>query len=198
MKTAIVGYISGLAFQLAGRGRPGQRGLARATPTSRAASGSSIEQGDPELYAIALGLNPTGRMGTPEEMAARGGVPGQPGVQPHHRHQPRRRRRADPGHPAVASAHGAHLSRPADAPEPDEESEPDFAELAADLSDQWLVEVAVGEDGDDACFGPLAARPAWDLAVEIDDKRPEWTVLASVPLYVAEPADRIIELFEDD
>ena len=29
MKTAIVGYISGLAFQLAERGRPGQRGLAR-------------------------------------------------------------------------------------------------------------------------------------------------------------------------
>ena len=60
----------------------------------------------------------------------------------------------------------------ADAPEPEEGSEPDFAELAADLSDQWLVEVAVGEDGDDACFGPLAARMAWDLAVEIVDKRP--------------------------
>ena len=38
---------------------------------------------------------------------------------------------------------------------------------------------------------------AWDLAVEIVDKRPEWTV-SVVPLYVAEPADTIIELFEDD
>ena len=85
----------------------------------------------------------------------------------------------------------------ADAPEPDDEAEPDFAELAADLSDQWLVEVAVGEDGDDACFGPLAARMAWDLAVELVDKRPEWTV-SVVPLYVAEPADQIIELFEAD
>jgi hypothetical protein len=85
----------------------------------------------------------------------------------------------------------------ADAPEPAEESEPDFAELAADLSDQWLVEVEVGDDGDDACFGPIAARMAWDLAVELIAKRPEWNV-SVVPLYVAEPADTIIGLFEDD
>ena len=85
----------------------------------------------------------------------------------------------------------------ADAPELDEGSEPDFAELAADLSDQWLVEVEVGDDGDDACFGPVAARMAWDLAVELIDKRPEWNV-SVVPLYVAEPADTIIGLFEDD
>ena len=59
----------------------------------------------------------------------------------------------------------------ADAPEPDDEAEPDFAELAADLSDQWLVEVAVGEEGDDGCFGPLTARAAWDLAVGVDQRR---------------------------
>jgi hypothetical protein len=85
----------------------------------------------------------------------------------------------------------------ADTEEPDEDAPPDFAELAADLSDQWLVEVAVGEEGDDACFGPVAARMAWDLAVEIDDKRPDWTV-SVVPLYMAEPADQIIALFEDE
>jgi hypothetical protein len=85
----------------------------------------------------------------------------------------------------------------ADSAEPDDEAAPDFAELAADLSDQWLVEVAVGEEGDDACFGPVAARMAWDLAVEIDDKRPDWTV-SVVPLYMAEPADQIIALFEED
>jgi hypothetical protein len=85
----------------------------------------------------------------------------------------------------------------ADAPEPDDEAAPDFAELAGDLSDQWLVEVAVGEEGDDACFGPLAAHLAWNLAVELDAKRPEWTV-SIVPLYVAEPADDIIALFEED
>jgi hypothetical protein len=84
-----------------------------------------------------------------------------------------------------------------DSADPDEDAAPDFAELAADLSDQWLVEVAVGEEGDDACFGPVAARMAWDLAVEIEDKRPDWTV-SVVPLYVAEPADVIIGLFEED
>jgi hypothetical protein len=35
------------------------------------------------------------------------------------------------------------------------------------------------------------------LAVEIEDKRPDWTV-SVVPLYVAEPADVIIGLFEED
>ena len=85
----------------------------------------------------------------------------------------------------------------ADAPEPDEESEPDFAELAADLSDNWLVEIAVGEDGDDACFGPLTARAAWDLAVDLDDRRPDWAV-SVVPLHVAGTADELVELFEDE
>ena len=84
----------------------------------------------------------------------------------------------------------------ADAPEPDEESEPDFAELAADLSDTWLVEIAVSEDGDDACFGPLSARAAWDLAVDLDDRRPDWSV-SVVPLHVAGTADELVELFED-
>jgi hypothetical protein len=85
----------------------------------------------------------------------------------------------------------------ADAPEPVDGTAPDVAELAADLSDQWIVEVAVDEEGEDACFGPLAARMAWDLAVEIDDRRPEWTV-SIVPLYLAEPAEQIIALFEDE
>ena len=84
----------------------------------------------------------------------------------------------------------------ADLPEPDDESEPDFAELAADLSDNWLVEIAVGDDGDDACFGPLTARAAWDLAIDLDDRRPEWTV-SVVPLHVAGTADELVELFED-
>jgi 3-oxoacyl-[acyl-carrier protein] reductase len=68
MKTAIVGYISGLAFQLAGRG-------VRANVVSPGNTyfpdgfWSSVEQGAPDVYASALALNPTGRMGTPEEMA---------------------------------------------------------------------------------------------------------------------------------
>ena len=84
-----------------------------------------------------------------------------------------------------------------DAPEPDEDAEPDFTELAADLSDTWLVEVEVDEEGEEACFGPLTARAAWDLAVELDERRPEWT-FAVVPLHVAGTADELVALFEDD
>ena len=85
----------------------------------------------------------------------------------------------------------------ADAPEPDDGTEPDFAELAADLSDTWLVEIEVDEDGDDACFGPLSARAAWELAIDLDGRRPEWTV-SVVPLHVAGTAEELIDLFEDD
>ena len=85
----------------------------------------------------------------------------------------------------------------ADAPEPDDEAEPDFSELAADLSDTWLVEIEVEDEGDEACFGPLTARAAWQLAVDLNDRRPQWTV-SVVPLHVAGTADELIALFEDD
>ncbi|MBB3085602.1 hypothetical protein [Geodermatophilus sabuli] len=85
----------------------------------------------------------------------------------------------------------------ADSPEPEDGTDPDFAELAADLSDTWLVEVAVAEDGDDACFGPLSARAAWDLALDVDERRPGWTV-SIVPLHVACTADELVAAFEDD
>ena len=84
----------------------------------------------------------------------------------------------------------------ADSPEPEEGTDPDFSELAADLSDTWLVEVALEEDGDDACFGPLTAHAAWDLAVGVDERRPDWQV-SIVPLHVACTADELVELFED-
>ena len=83
-----------------------------------------------------------------------------------------------------------------DTPEPDEDSAPDFAELAADLSDTWLVEIALSDDGDDACFGPLSARAAWDLALGIDQRRPGWTV-SVVPLHVAGSPDELVALFEE-
>jgi 3-oxoacyl-[acyl-carrier protein] reductase len=68
MKTAIVGYISGLAFQLAPRG-------VRANTVSPGNTyfekgfWQGAETGMPDLFEMALGLNPTGRMGTPEEVA---------------------------------------------------------------------------------------------------------------------------------
>jgi 3-oxoacyl-[acyl-carrier protein] reductase len=68
MKTAIVGYISGLALQLAGRG-------VRANVVSpgntyfEGGVWQQIQQGNPDLYATAVALNPTGQMGTPEDSA---------------------------------------------------------------------------------------------------------------------------------
>jgi 3-oxoacyl-[acyl-carrier protein] reductase len=68
MKTAVVGYASGLAFQLAGRG-------VRANVVSPGNTyfddgfWQQAEKGLPDLYSTVLGLNPTGRMGTPAEMA---------------------------------------------------------------------------------------------------------------------------------
>ncbi len=67
MKTAIVGYVSGLALQLAGRVRANV-----VSPGNTYFDGGvwqQIEQGNPELFTMALGLNPTGHMGTPEESA---------------------------------------------------------------------------------------------------------------------------------
>jgi len=68
MKTAIVGYISGLAFQLAGRG---VRANVVSPGNTYFAGGvwNQIEQGNPELYSMALELNPTGQMGRPEDTA---------------------------------------------------------------------------------------------------------------------------------
>jgi 3-oxoacyl-[acyl-carrier protein] reductase len=67
-KAALVHYTQGLAFQLAGQGIRANT----VSPGNTYFPGGvweQIEQGDPELFASALGLNPTGRMGTPEEMA---------------------------------------------------------------------------------------------------------------------------------
>jgi NAD(P)-dependent dehydrogenase (short-subunit alcohol dehydrogenase family) len=68
MKAALVHYISGLAYQLAGKGI---RANAVSPGNTFFAGGvwDQIQTGNPDLYAHALGLNPTGRMGTPQEMA---------------------------------------------------------------------------------------------------------------------------------
>jgi 3-oxoacyl-[acyl-carrier protein] reductase len=66
-KGAIVHYTQGLAYQLAGRVRANT-----VSPGNVYFAGGvweSIEQNDPDLYGLALGLNPTGRMATPQEVA---------------------------------------------------------------------------------------------------------------------------------
>ena len=68
-KTAIVGYINGLALQLADKGIRANT----VSPGNTYFEGgvwASIESGNPELFDTAVALNPTGHMGTPEEIAA--------------------------------------------------------------------------------------------------------------------------------
>jgi 3-oxoacyl-[acyl-carrier protein] reductase len=67
-KAALVHYIQGLAYQLAGKGIRANT----VSPGNTFFEGGvwdSIKSGNPDLYATALALNPTGRMGTPHEMA---------------------------------------------------------------------------------------------------------------------------------
>ena len=69
IKTALVAYTQGLAAQLAAKGIRANT----VSPGNTYFDGGvweSIKHGNPEFFATALGLNPTGRMGTPEEMAA--------------------------------------------------------------------------------------------------------------------------------
>ena len=68
-KTAIVGYIHGLAMQLAPKGIRANT----VSPGNTYFEGgvwAGIETGDPALFQTAVGLNPTGHMGAPEEVAA--------------------------------------------------------------------------------------------------------------------------------
>lgn len=68
VKAAIIHYTQGLAYQLAGKGIRANT----VSPGNTYFEGGvwhQIKNGNPELYAQALALNPTGRMGMPEEMA---------------------------------------------------------------------------------------------------------------------------------
>jgi 3-oxoacyl-[acyl-carrier protein] reductase len=67
-KTAIVGYIHGLAMQLADKGIRANT----VSPGNTYFEGgvwASIETADPALFQTAIDLNPTGHMATPEDIA---------------------------------------------------------------------------------------------------------------------------------
>jgi 3-oxoacyl-[acyl-carrier protein] reductase len=67
-KAALVHYIQGLAYQHAAKGIRANS----VSPGNTYFPGGvweQIEQGNPELFQKSLALNPTGRMGTPQEMA---------------------------------------------------------------------------------------------------------------------------------
>lgn len=68
-KSAIIGYMAGLSFSLAEKGIRANT----VSPGNTYFPGGvwqSIEGGNPDLFSFAMGLNPTGRMGTAEEVAA--------------------------------------------------------------------------------------------------------------------------------
>jgi NAD(P)-dependent dehydrogenase (short-subunit alcohol dehydrogenase family) len=68
-KTAIIGYVHGLAMQLAPQGIRANT----VSPGNTYFEGgvwATIEGGDPDFFKAAVELNPTGHMGTPEEVAA--------------------------------------------------------------------------------------------------------------------------------
>ena len=67
-KAAIIHYTQGLAYQLASKGIRANS----VSPGNTYFEGgvwNMIKDSNPELYNTALALNPTGRMGTPQEMA---------------------------------------------------------------------------------------------------------------------------------
>jgi len=68
MKAAIIHYTQGLAFQLAGKGIRANT-LSPGNTYFEGGVWHQIKEGNPALYGEALALNPTGRMGTPQEMA---------------------------------------------------------------------------------------------------------------------------------
>jgi 3-oxoacyl-[acyl-carrier protein] reductase len=67
-KTAIVGYIHGLGMQLAEEGIRANT-VSPGNTYFEGGAWAGIETGNPELFSTAMGLNPTGRMGTPDEVA---------------------------------------------------------------------------------------------------------------------------------
>lgn len=69
VKTAIIGYIAGVAFQLAEKGIRANT----VSPGNTYHAGGvwpSIEADNPELFKFAMDLNPTHRMGTAQEIAS--------------------------------------------------------------------------------------------------------------------------------
>ena len=67
-KAALIHYAKGLSFQLAGKGIR-VNALSPGNTYFPGGVWEKIEHGNPDLFKQALALNPTGRMGRPEEMA---------------------------------------------------------------------------------------------------------------------------------
>lgn len=68
VKSALIAYMAGLAFQLAGQGIRANT-VSPGNTFHEGGVWQNIEQSDPELFNMVMGLNPTHRMGTPQEVA---------------------------------------------------------------------------------------------------------------------------------
>jgi 3-oxoacyl-[acyl-carrier protein] reductase len=68
VKAAIIHYTKGLACQLAGKGIRANT-VSPGTTFFEGGIWDSIKDNDPDLFKMALARNPTGRMGTPQEVA---------------------------------------------------------------------------------------------------------------------------------
>lgn len=68
IKAAIIHYTQGLAYHLAGK-KIRANTVSPGNTYFKGGVWEQIEHGNPDLFKMALGLNPTGRMGTPQEMA---------------------------------------------------------------------------------------------------------------------------------
>jgi 3-oxoacyl-[acyl-carrier protein] reductase len=68
IKAALIHYTQGLAYHLAGK-KIRANTVSPGNTYFKGGVWEQIEHGNPELFKMALGLNPTGRMGTPQEMA---------------------------------------------------------------------------------------------------------------------------------
>ena len=69
IKTAIIGYMAGLSLSLAEKGIRSNT-MSPGNTYFEGGVWQSIEGGNPDLFSFAMGLNPTGLMGTAEEIAA--------------------------------------------------------------------------------------------------------------------------------
>ncbi|GBD47981.1 SDR family NAD(P)-dependent oxidoreductase [Methylopila sp. Yamaguchi] len=67
-KAALIHYTQGVAYQLAAKNIRANS-VSPGNTYFKGGVWEQIETGNPELFATALALNPTGRMGTPQEMA---------------------------------------------------------------------------------------------------------------------------------
>lgn len=89
------------------------------------------------------------------------------------------------------------------AEETPDDADTGFDDFADDWSPTWVVEVDTDheheDEGDYVRLGPLEPRAAWDLAHEIESKRPTWLV-SILPIFDVDgaPVDELIEQIESD